>query len=159
MTGARLLEIKAALETALADQVFQDPVDGAPPRSPRVFVGGLPPKGSEPGQGEDYPFVVVRFLDGADALKDSKAGAALYVGTWVDGNVEAGSLEVHRLLDFLRVWLMKNRTFVSEAKLELPLRWTFGDSLGLQPHPYYVGKILLSFISRPLGSSRRSGQE
>lgn len=150
-----LAGLKSELATVLAGQIFSAPPDGTP-MAPRVFIGSLPPKRSVSGQGEDYPFVVVRGKKGDDNLTLSRAEVWLLCAIYTGDDVEAGALAVHRLIDVLRAWLPLHRNCVPDFRMEPDLHWEFGDDQdGLQPHPYYHGKIVVFFKAQPLARSRR----
>jgi len=147
--------LKTALEGALENELFKDPV--GPDISPRIALGFLPPKRSDAAQNQDFPFIVIRAKGGRDTKSKGEVEVRLICGTWTNGDIESGVLEIHRLMDILRAWLPTHLGVCRPWVMDPDIAWEFGDKEdGKQPHPHYYGEIFLNFKRSPEANSRRS---
>jgi len=134
---------------------------------PRIVIGALPPKRRNPEQGEDFPFLVVRAVEGADEKEEKpEVDIDIIIGAWVkpEAEIEAGVIEVHKMGDKARVAIRNvgNGSGLLDNRYELqyPVKWktgvrdSDGSESGGQPHPYYYLTIktrwLLPPVSNPL---------
>lgn len=158
--------LQKALKTFLAS-LFSGSISQSPPSgvmvTPQVVIGALPPKRKSPGQGEDFPFLVVRAIEGEDE-EGKKPGVtiAIIIGTWVppESDIEEGVAEIHRMGDKVRGALRSigSGTGVLDSRYELqyPIKWRAGvkaadgEDAGAQPHPYYYMTITTGWFLPPV---------
>lgn len=130
---------------------------------PQVLIGALPQKRHTQEQGEDFPFLVVRAVDGEDdAEKKPEVNVDIIVGTWVppESEAETGVIEVHRMGDKVRIALRKigdaGAILDSRYELQYPIKWRAGvrdadgSDGGGQPHPYYYMTIKTRWLLPPV---------
>lgn len=159
--------LQKALQAYLVS-VFSGSWSPSPPSGtmvqPRIVIGALPPKRHSQEQGEDFPFLVVRAVDGEDDDGDKKPEVTIDIiaGAWVppESDAETGTLESHRMGDKVRVALRKvgDGTGLLDSRYELqyPIKWkagvrdSDGSEAGAQPHPYYYITIKTRWLLPPV---------
>lgn len=112
-------------------------------KSPSVYAGYLPPK--EDNEGEltpnDYPFVIVRFLnDGDDIYSEDVLAIRLVIGTHSEDD-QNGWRDVVNIASRIKIGLMKKRIigpFVLTGKIQTEL---FEEQL----RPFWHGIMDLTF--------------
>lgn len=137
MTYLLFLGLQRLLAEALANH--PQPVPGADaPRDPEVHIGTLPPKDKAR---EDFPFVLVRGLSGADDDGGHLVEVAIIVGVF-DEAPTGGVQGVHNVIDVCRRALLVNEVIDRRFMREGQLTWQIGDDKDRpHPHPYYLGMI------------------
>ena len=147
MSFELLREIKSVLQGLFADAAYRNPgVDdeGDPDAfiSPRIYIGSLPPKRKHGQTNEDFPFLVVRAIQGEDQNDYSEVSAEIIAGIYTAQDEEAGSNEIQNIIDRVRIRFLQHRMLADRFELQMPINWSTGsDEERNQPHPYYVGQI------------------
>ena len=106
-------------------------------------------------EGSEYPLVRWAIFSGKQAKQGiSQMAVVVEAAIWTPGREQDGSSDIERLISAL-LGIVRNRNF-GEYRLVTPVDFTIGgqrdDEEGLQPHPYYQGKIYLNFIAGGSGS-------
>ncbi len=147
--------------------LFVGSLSPAPPSgsmvTPQIFIGALPPKRKTPGQGEEFPFLVVRGVEGEDREEEKpEVSIDIIIGTWVDPSLDAeeGAIDIHRMGDKVRRALhgVGEGTGLLDLRYELqyPIKWKAGvrsengEDAGAQPHPYYYMTIKTRWLLPPI---------
>lgn len=153
MSHQLLRELKDAITEHLAEMPLRDPAvedettDGAF-RSPRVFLGGLPPKRKQGQDNHDFPFVVIRSVGGEDQQDRASIDIQIVCGIYTAEGEEGGVNDLQNLIDKVRALILSRRVFGGAFEAELPLSWTTGtDEERNQPHPYYIGQLTPRFVA------------
>lgn len=133
--------------------------------SPQILIGALPPKRKAAEQGEDYPFVVVRAVEGEDPEEEKpEVEVHLICGTWVppESDAETGALACHLMGDKIRAALhhVGDSTGILDDRYELqyPVKWRTGvregegSEAGSQPHPYYYITVITRWKLPPVNN-------
>ena len=128
-------EIIKALETELANIQLQTQSQSTEVGPPRVFDGFLPAKRS--GQGEDYPFVIVRPADGQTSARDeSTVQIKFIIGTFDD---DAQNMNGYRdcmiIMGTIRRFFMERPIFAKNFMFQRQFQWRVFEE---QPYPYWM---------------------
>ncbi|MGG1638226.1 hypothetical protein [Paenibacillus sp. NRS-1760] len=123
--------IKRFIEGVLAENVSQQP---------QVFEFVLPQKTHQNMNAEDYPFVIVRVINGEDQEDQHKVTVNLIFGT--KSEQEAGFQDVLNLMERVRVAFRKRRTLDNQFRVELPYKWTLFED---QPYPEWIGQAITTW--------------
>ena len=141
-----LREIEARVAAILTGELFDDPAGGS--SEPMVLVGGLDPKRSGQKNEEDFPFVVIRPLQGGSTLHDETETVQIIAGIFTAGDVLSGITEIDRMKELLGS-LAADRVFTPYL-MEAGMKWQWGENkTGHQPHPYYYLTIQVPFKRAP----------
>ena len=126
-------------------------------RAPVVFPGWVPPK---PIEGEQYPFLIVRPVSGADSEQSAEENATanfqIIVGTFSD--TDDGWIDVMLLIDAVR------NSFGSEPAIKGtsfeqtgPMTWNIPQE---QPRPQWIGIVnTIWTIPRPRRVEARNPED
>jgi hypothetical protein len=138
-----LLHLRGFAAAALREMSFESRGGDALP-APNVWIGDLPGKRERPGK-EDFPFVLLEYLEGADDLDGdgpSRETVRMLVGVYAGGPLEADVSPAYQdltnALDRLRRRAL--------AHPRLAGRWTLAGRTKVelydeQPWPYYFGSL------------------
>ncbi len=151
MTFLLLKAIETFLWTLFAKMVFRAPgTEEEAYRPPDIKIGALPPKRSGEN-GKDFPFIVIRPVEGEDNEDDSTATVKITFGVYTEEGIEGGFNDVTNMVDRARRGLLQTRFLDKKYVLNLPLRWTLGDEDSADhPHPYYHGAIITKWSTPPV---------
>ncbi len=135
--------LKTRLEEGFSHPFFREPGKEESYAHTRFCIGALPPKRKNPEQKEDFPFVVVRAIKGADDQTQSTLTAIIICGIYTAQGIEAGENDVQNMIDRCRRLLLATPTLEDKYLLEYPVKWEIGDpdEKHNQPVPYHVGTI------------------
>jgi hypothetical protein len=138
-----------------AGQKWDDPERAGVKISLHLEQGFLLPKRSEAGQGEDHPFVLMRFMRGRETVSEGTVVVRLIGGIHTNGDKDAGVADIERLLELL-LNILNNRGAFTGYKLLGEADWYYGDpDEGVQPHPKYYCTVDLTFKRPPNSTNRR----
>lgn len=119
-----LLALQALLTAELGNYPFPSPDPMAPSSDVRVFFHGLP----DGQDGEGYPFVVIRWVEGRIEENETQTLAfetvGLVLGVYAPKNQEQAGILTSELLDVVRQILWSNRQLEQLFDLVPPLRAT-----------------------------------
>jgi len=102
-------------------------------KPPQVVTGYLPPKKSTPDP--DYPFVIVRLVEGTDNQEGATVTVKIIVGTYSE-DAQNGWRDVANIIQ--RIWteLFKRRVIAKKFMVEYPMKFEMPEE---QPFPEWVG--------------------
>lgn len=102
-------------------------------KPPQVVTGYLPPKKSTPDP--DYPFVIVRLVEGTDNQESATVTVKIIVGTYSE-DAQNGWRDVANIIQ--RIWteLFKRRVIAKKFRVEYPMKFEMPEE---QPFPEWVG--------------------
>ena len=154
MTEAFNTILQERLESLCESELFSHQPTGSLVKS-NVVRTQLSDKPGGYQEGSEYPLVRWAVFSGKQAKQGiSQMAVVVEAAIWTPGKEQDGSNDIERLISSL-LGIVKNRNF-GEYRLVTPIDFTVGgqrdDEEGLQPHPYYQGKIYLNFIAGGLGS-------
>lgn len=115
-------------------------------KAPTVYDGYLPPKATSSRRGddteqEDYPFVIVRYLDEDDELyKENVATFRLVVGTY-SKDEQRGWRDTLNVMNRIKITLMKKRVIGAAALTGKIITSLFEE----QSKPMWHGAMLVQF--------------
>ncbi|KEO84759.1 hypothetical protein [Tumebacillus flagellatus] len=140
MTAFMLMTaIRSFLNNVVKDTSFETTEGTNKP--PQVLDGWLPPKGE--GDGPDYPFILVRPIEGEDICGVSaSAQVKLLFGTY--SNDANGFLDVINLMERVRIALLTAGIIDGSFRLD-SYKWKLFEE---QPAPEFVGEAV-SFWTLP----------
>ncbi len=130
--------IAEALKQGLSDIRLRDKTGAL--RAPSVFTGFLPTKRS--GQFDDFPYILVRPIDGKDSDFEGTMRLRIILGVYDDGDDGQGFRDVANLIQRAKGHLEKNQDFGSAIQLNYPLEWTIYEE---QVFPQFIGEIVTSW--------------
>ena len=154
MTEAFNITLQERLESLCESELFLHQPTGSLVKA-NVVRTQLSDKPGGYQEGSEYPLVRWAVFSGKQAKQGiSQVAVVVEAAIWTPGKVQDGSSDIERLISAL-LGIVKSRNF-GEYRLVTPIDFTIGgqrdDEEGLQPHPYYQGKIYLNFIAGGLGS-------
>lgn len=136
-------ELKVFIEGVVSDYRL-DTKQAELSRAPQVLAGYLPPK--EPNS-TDYPFVIVRFIEGTDAQDEGKAVIKIIAGTYSE-DAQAGWRDPANILQRIRTEFLKRRIVGGKFRLEFPLKIEMPEE---QPYPEWIGFMTTTWtIAQPV---------
>lgn len=109
---------------------------------PAVHIGYLPKKTHVNVEENEFPFVILRPLEGEDS--DHETGFAtikLLFGTKSDD--DEGFIDVLNVMERVRIALLKKRVLDQRYRLELPYKWKFHEE---QPEPEWIGEATTKWL-------------
>lgn len=122
--------LREYLEQAVAD--FRLPVKNGEPRAPRIYNGYLPPKRS--GQGDDFPFVLVRPDAGETDGEETEVTISIVVGCYTE---EFDGHEIClNIMQRIRhaLFTLENGILANKYVLHTPFKWRNYED---QPYPLW----------------------
>jgi len=124
-------EIKSFIEEVVKNYWLETNKDTN--KAPQVVTGYLPPKKSTPDP--DYPFVIVRLVEGSDSQDGATVTVKIIVGTYSE-DVQNGWRDVASIIQ--RIWteLFKKRIIAQKYRVEYPMKFEMSEE---QPFPEWVG--------------------
>lgn len=125
-------ELKAFLEDVVKNyQLDTNRLGDVKP--PQVVTGYLPPKhaGPEP----DFPFVIVRLIDGIDEEDGATVTVKIIAGTYSE-DAQQGWRDVANILQHIWQELFKRRVIANRFRVEYPMKFEFPEE---QPYPQWIG--------------------
>lgn len=129
MTTVLLMKaIQAFLQAELADDVTT---------VPSIHLGFLPQKTHATIEIPEFPFIIIRPLEGQDEVSNNKTHIKLLFGTESPDN--DGFMDVLNLMERVRISLLKVGVLDSRYAIERPYKWKFYDE---QPFPEWVGEAM-----------------
>jgi hypothetical protein len=154
MTEAFNITLQERLESLCESELFLHQPTGSLVK-PNVIRTQLSDKPGGYQEGSEYPLVRWAVFSGKQGKQGiSQMAVVVEAAIWTSGNEQEGSNDIERLISAL-LGIVENRNF-GEFRLVTPIDFAVGgqrdDEEGLQPHPYYQGKIYLNFITDGLGS-------
>ncbi|MCY9511879.1 hypothetical protein M5W68_16160 [Paenibacillus larvae] len=137
-----LIELKQFLEN-----VFEHVGVGDESESLKIHLGWLPQtKAPSPGSGpanqpdSDFPYLIIRALDGVDGQEDGKIQVRMLVG--VKSKMENGYIEILSLMEKIKQALLKVEIIGRKFEIERPVKWKLFEE---QPYPEWVGEIVTTW--------------
>lgn len=134
MTPALLLmAIQHFLSETLADNVVTIPA---------VHIGYLPSKTASNRDQPEYPFIIVRALEGK-VTDEHKVKVKLLFGT--KSNDDEGYLDVLNLVERVRIAILRSGVLERKYRLdnEQPLMWKLYEE---QPQPEWVAEATMTWL-------------
>ncbi|MDP5277145.1 hypothetical protein [Chengkuizengella axinellae] len=109
-------------------------------KTPQIVDGFLPPKkGNQPEA--EFPYIIVRLVEGEDEKEESTTTIKMLFGTYSE-DVQ-GFHDVLNLMEKVRQALLKKRTIDNKFRMELPYKWEVPEE---QPHPEWFGMSISKWI-------------
>ncbi|MFH5187112.1 hypothetical protein ACHHV8_33520 [Paenibacillus sp. TAB 01] len=102
--------------------------------APHVHAGYLPQQQSGSENVSDFPYIIVRILDGQDQ-DESIVRIKLLFGIF--SRDDNGFVDVLNLMEKVRQSLLKDRVVDNRYRLELPYKWKLFED---QPYPEWIGE-------------------
>ncbi|QHZ50028.1 hypothetical protein ERICV_05129 [Paenibacillus phage phiERICV] len=137
-----LIELKQFLENA-----FEHVAVGDDNENLKIHLGWLPQtKAPSPGSGpanqpdSDFPYLIIRALDGVDGQEDGKIQVRMLVG--VKSKMENGYIEILSLIEKIKQALLKTEIIGGKFEIERPVKWKLFEE---QPYPEWVGEIVTTW--------------
>lgn len=132
--------LKEFIEDAVKNFELETNVPGMK-KAPQVVTGYLKEKNSR-GKNSvpDFPYVIIRFLDGVDANEGSKATVRVIAGSYSE-NEQDGWRDPINILTRIKTELLKQGTF-GPFFLEKPIKVELPEE---QPFPEWVAFMILTF--------------
>ncbi|AJK27735.1 hypothetical protein ABNB59_19670 [Paenibacillus larvae] len=137
-----LIELKQFLEN-----VFEHVGVGDDNESLKIHLGWLPQtKAPSPGSGpakqpdSDFPYLIIRALDGVEEEDNGKVTIRMLVG--VQAKEENGYVEILSLIEKTKQALLKTGIIGGKFEIERPVKWKLFEE---QPYPEWVGEILTTW--------------
>lgn len=116
-------------------------------KAPQVIAGYLPPKKSDSSSDPDFPFVIVRLIEGTDTQDDAKVVIKIIAGTFSE-DAQSGWRDPVNILQRIRTELLKRRVVGGKFRLEFPLKIEMPEE---QPFPEWVGFMTTTWtIAQPV---------
>lgn len=129
--------IRKFLETVLAETRLLESRTGQPV-APRIFLGDTPPKNQAE---DDFPFVIVRPIEGVDAEEGSTVTVALVCGVYTAEGFEGGVNDLLNLVSRIRLALLKEPVLAGRYTPARPLEWELAPDPRRESgstHPYHL---------------------
>lgn len=117
--------IKSFLDAELAGDVSTVPA---------VHLGFLPTKTHENMNEKEFPFIIIRPLEG-EVTDSNRTQIRLLFGT--ESQDDDGFMDVLNLMERVRIALLKKRVIDHRYRLETPYKWKFYEE---QPSPEWIGE-------------------
>lgn len=102
-------------------------------KAPQVVTGYLPPKKSSPDP--DYPFVIVRLVEGSDNPEGATVTVKIIVGTYSE-DAQNGWRDVANIIERVWIELFKKRIIGKKFMVEYPMKFEMPEE---QPFPEWIG--------------------
>ncbi|CCJ32888.1 hypothetical protein [Caloramator australicus] len=127
MVAIELLnELKKFIENVVEEYVLETN-NRETKKEPQVVVGYLPAKGES--DIPDYPYVIIRAMNGVDNQEKSEIKINLIIGTYSDDH--EGWQDTLNIIQRIRQRLLEQRTLAKKFRLELPLEWELFEEQAL----------------------------
>lgn len=107
---------------------------------PNVHLGYLPEKTAENRQQEEYPFILLRPIEGEGTEEQYRVKLLLLFATKSDD--DSGFLDVLNLMERVRIMLLKKRLIDNRFYMEMPYKWKFYDE---QAQPEWFGEAVTTW--------------
>ncbi|PWK16065.1 hypothetical protein [Tumebacillus permanentifrigoris] len=104
-------------------------------KAPAVVLHGLPPKGEK--DTPDFPFIIVRLLEGESNDSGSKAQVKLIFGTYSEDF--DGIIDLMNLMERVEQALFKKGILEKRYRIENPFKWKVPEE---QPAPEWLGEAV-----------------
>ncbi len=119
---------------------------------PQIIEGYLPPKRS--GVVSDFPYIIVRPIEGEDFNDRATVVVALIIGTYSIDYSE-GYKDVANIIWRIRTALLQQRVLEGIYRLEPPLKWSMFED---QPIEQWLGVITTTWVV-PLPQEKLCAEE
>ncbi|HOV79367.1 MAG TPA: hypothetical protein PK728_04615 [Bacillota bacterium] len=115
-------------------------------KPPQVVTGYLPPKNPN-FDAPDFPFVIVRFVEGTDSDDGSTAVVKIIAGTYSE-DAREGWRDAANILQRVKTELLKRRVIAKKYRVELPMKIEMPEE---QPFPEWIGVMTTTWaVAQPL---------
>lgn len=119
--------------------------------APQIIDVMLPRPNTQTQEGDEYPFVRWMITSGEWYLqKPSTFQLAIDAGIYSAGSISDGNLAILELVHALGSLSRMRFVPPTPYRLQTPIAFVLGDpkpeNHGIQPHPYYYGRLTLDFI-------------
>lgn len=108
-------------------------------KEPQVIEMFLPPK--KYNEIPDYPFIIIRIIDGEDTETDATVKVKLLFGTYSEDR--DGYADVLNMMERVRQELLKQRILDKKYRMELPYTWKVFEE---QPYPEWIGEATTTWV-------------
>ncbi len=103
-------------------------------KPPQVVTGYLPPK--DPTRAEpDFPFLIIRLVEGTDAQEGATVTVKIIVGTYSE-DAQNGWRDVANIVQRIWVELFRRRVIGGRFRVEYPMKFELPEE---QPYPEWIG--------------------
>ncbi|MBG9799529.1 hypothetical protein [Brevibacillus laterosporus] len=110
-------------------------------KTPQICKGYLPPKKKPDEQEPDFPYIIVRLLNGSDTNDMSSVTVRMLFGTYAHDN--EGFVDTLNIMERVRQSLNKHRLLEDKFRLEYPYEWTLYEE---QPKPEWIGESISRWV-------------
>ena len=138
-----LTELKKFIEGVVKDYSLETQEKGKR-KEPQVVEGYLPPKKAT--DIPDFPYVIVRLMDGTDTDSEAKVTIRIVFGTYSEEF--EGWKDPLNILFRVREKLFTQRVLAKKYRVEYPLKWqSFEDP----PYPAWIAEMTTIWtVNRPV---------
>lgn len=132
MTSYKVMEnFKKVLESTLKNVRFETKENCS--KNPKIVLGYLEPLKVDDDEADDFPYVLVRYMNGEGSEDESEVNLKLIFGIYSQD--AKGWVDVLHMIEVVKQMLLKTRVF-DFYTLEYPLKDSIPEE---QPYPYFYG--------------------
>ena len=128
---------KAELEEALVNVRLETKENAT--KKPKVELGYLEPLKVDDDEKNDFPYVLIRYMNGEEDEQDNEIQLKLIVG--IHSKDAKGWIDILHIIEVVKQHILKKRVF-DYCLLEYPLKASIPEE---QPYPYFYGFLDLNF--------------
>ncbi|MDA3731667.1 hypothetical protein PBV87_09280 [Niameybacter massiliensis] len=138
MTAYKVMEhFKVVLEEALVNVELESKDNIT--RKPKVELGYLEPLKVDDDENKDFPYVLIRYINGEDKEEESEMNLKLIIG--VHSPDSRGWVDILHIIEGIKQYLLKKKVF-DYYTLEHPVKSSIPEE---QAYPHFHGFLELKF--------------
>ncbi|NPV30656.1 MAG: hypothetical protein HPY58_13620 [Firmicutes bacterium] len=115
-------------------------------KPPQVVTGYLPPPEASREE-PNFPFVIIRLLEGTDDQEGSTVTVKIIVGTYSEDS-QNGWRDVANIIQRIRTELLRRRVIAKKYRVEYPIKFEIVEE---HPYPEWIGVMTTVWaIAQPI---------